>query len=152
MKRKSFSRFGLILLAATNLVGGCSNASPTKQTTSPEQLKLGERVYIQQCASCHGPQGQGQYPDAPTKPDSQGLIGAPPHDATGHTWHHPDGLLINITRNGLIVKGFQPMPAFGKILSNEEIDAVLNYIKLWWKPEQVASQATVSARYTPPPP
>jgi hypothetical protein len=29
-----------------------------------------------------------QYPAAPYKAD-EGVLGAPPHDSTGYTWHHP---------------------------------------------------------------
>jgi len=42
------------------------------------------------------------------------------------------------------------MPAFGDKLTDDEIWAVLTYIKTWWKPDQLERQATVSARHTPP--
>ncbi len=141
-------KLGLIFALASGILVGCSSVPPTATPTS-ERLALGRRIYDQNCASCHGAQGQGQYPDAPYKPDQAGLIGAPPHNSSGHTWHHADGLLLDIVRNGLIVKGFQPMPAFGDKLSAAEIGAVLDYIRTWWKPDQLEFQATVSARYTP---
>src|SRR5688572_5263319 len=47
---------------------------------------VGQSLYEAHCASCHGINGEGQYPD-PYAPNEQGLIGAPPHDNTGHTWH-----------------------------------------------------------------
>lgn len=137
--------FGFIVIGQFNSVRGIKSASN-------EELALGKQVYAQNCATCHGPQGEGQYPAAPYKPDKSGLIAAPPHDSTGHTWHHPDGVLLNITRNGLMVQGFQPMPAFGEKLAENEIQAVLAFIKSWWKQEQLEWQATVSAKYTPPAP
>lgn len=124
------------------LLSGCANSSSA-------QIATGNKIYDQNCASCHGPQGQGQYPEAPLKPDKEGLFGAPPHNATGHTWHHADGLILDIIRNGRVDSGFHPMPAFKDKLTEEEIQAVLVYIKIWWKPDQLEFQATVSAKYTP---
>lgn len=145
--QRSLSVFAVVIVGILGLllVVGCSSpASP-----SPEQLSLGKQVYEQQCLSCHGVQGIGQYPQAPNQKDAQGLLGAPPHDSTGHTWHHPDGLLFSITKNGQVAPGFVTMPAFGEKLKDEEIWAVLSYIKTWWTPEQVRQQAVVSAEYTP---
>lgn len=134
----------IALLTSLSIVGCTSPAAP-----SPEQLSLGKQVYEQQCMACHGVQGIGQYPNAPNQKDAQGLMGAPPHDSTGHTWHHPDGLLFSITKNGQVAPGFVTMPAFGEKLKDEEIWAVLAYIKTWWTPGQIKIQATTSAQYTP---
>jgi mono/diheme cytochrome c family protein len=46
----------------------------------------------------------------------------------------------------LIVEGFHPMPAFKDKISDDEIRAVLAYIKMLWKPEHVMIQATQTAR------
>jgi mono/diheme cytochrome c family protein len=67
---------------------------------------------------------------------------APPHDETGHTWHHPDRLLFGITKNGL-VPPYAPedyesdMPGFAGRLSDEEIWSVLAYIKSHWTSRDV---------------
>lgn len=63
-------------------------------------LALGERVYRQHCAACHGAQLQGP-PDWRT-PGADGRLPAPPHDANGHTWHHPDALLFRLTKFGVV--------------------------------------------------
>jgi len=71
------------------------------------------------------------------RPD--GRLPAPPHDASGHTWHHSDRQLIEITKRGVagIVPGYQSdMPAYGDILSESEVQAVIAYIKSGW-PEAV---------------
>jgi mono/diheme cytochrome c family protein len=74
---------------------------------------------------------------------------APPHDATGHTWHHPDSALFGITKEGLspgkyAPRGYQSdMPAFGGVLTDEEIWAVLAYIKSTWPPRELAYQREV---------
>jgi hypothetical protein len=67
-----------------------------------------------------------------------GYLPAPPHDATGHTWHHPDALLVEITRLGtaaVVGGGYRSnMPGFGEVLSDDEIVAVLAFIKSTWPP------------------
>jgi mono/diheme cytochrome c family protein len=65
---------------------------------------------------------------------------APPHDATGHTWHHSDQLLFDITKHGVAkaakLKDYDSaMPAFAGALSDAEIVAVLSWIKSQWPPE-----------------
>jgi len=67
---------------------------------------------------------------------------APPHDASGHTWHHPDSVLFGITKHGLVPGKYAPpgyqsdMSAFAGVLPDEEIWAVLAYIKSSW-PENI---------------
>ncbi len=112
-----------------------------RDATAPAQadaarIALGQRVYAEQCASCHGAQLQGQANWQVRKPD--GRLPAPPHDASGHTWHHPEAQLIEITRKGLsgIVPGYQSdMPAFEGVLTEEEIAAVIAYISSTWPAE-----------------
>ena len=95
-------------------------------------LRLGARIYAQQCAACHGAKGEGQrnWRDR----GSDGLLPAPPHDPSGHTWHHPYEPLFAITKKGLAQVINQPdyrtaMPIYGGMLSDEEIVAVLSWIK-----------------------
>ncbi len=70
-----------------------------------------------------------------------GRMPAPPHDESGHTWHHPDEVLFGITKEGLVPGKYGPpgyvsdMPAFGSILSDADIAAVLSYIQSRWPPE-----------------
>ena len=99
------------------------------------KVAQGKAVYAEQCASCHGARLEGQ-PDRPTPRKRNGRLPAPPHDASGHTWHHPDTDLFKITKQG--VAAFAPpgyesdMPAFGGVLSDAEFWAVLVYIKSSW--------------------
>ena len=98
-------------------------------------LALGERVYKAQCASCHGADLEGQ-PDWRTR-DAKGLLPAPPHDVSGHTWHHPDETLFRITKYGVAKAAgmndyVSSMPAYEGVLSDEEIIAVLSWIKSRW--------------------
>ena len=99
-------------------------------------LLLGQRVYVEYCASCHGANLEGQ-PDWQTRrPD--GRLPAPPHDATGHTWHHSTEQLIELTRKGVagLVPGYESdMPAFEGVLTDAEIAAVIAYIASTWPQE-----------------
>lgn len=102
--------------------------------TDPQLLAQGQAIYVRQCASCHGAQLEGQ-PDWRSRLPS-GRLPAPPHDATGHTWHHPGQTLFEIVRDGVAKHapaGYESdMPAFGSTLSDTEIWAVLAYIRSTW--------------------
>ena len=73
------------------------------------------------------------------EPDPDGYMPAPPHDETGHTWHHPDEYLFLMTKYGLeeIIGQEYPnnMPAYKDILTDEEILASLSFIKSTWSRE-----------------
>jgi mono/diheme cytochrome c family protein len=112
------------------------------------QVAQGQSVYAAQCARCHGANLEGQ----PNWRDRQanGRLPAPPHDASGHTWHHPDAQLFGITKHGLAPfapPGYQSdMPAFDGTLSDEQIAAVLAYIKSTWPPDIRERQAHINAQ------
>ncbi|QPC85095.1 cytochrome c [Phototrophicus methaneseepsis] len=126
------------------LLAACSIQSDLDRfiATNPDAYELGQRVYGQNCAACHGANGQGQFPENPRARDASGRYGAPPHDDNGHTWHHDDDLLYQIVREGGMgnPEDFNPMPAFGERLSDEEIEAVIFYIKTFWTEEQRQNQ------------
>ncbi len=108
---------------------------------TPDNLAIvdqGEVIYQQQCAACHGAELRGQ-PNWRQR-DTNGFLPAPPHDETGHTWHHADDLLFEITKYGAARVIDDPsyqsaMPAYENILSDQQIIAVLSFIKSRW-PEQ----------------
>lgn len=104
-------------------------------TGDPGQIARGERIYGQHCASCHGLRLEGQAEWRSRKAD--GRLPAPPHDMSGHTWHHPDEHLFRITKHGLTPplapEGYESdMPAFEGVLTDAEIRAVLAFIKSRW--------------------
>ena len=79
-----------------------------------------------------------------------GLLPAPPHDATGHTWHHPDQQLFAITKYGtaaLVGREYRTtMGGFGDVLDDHEIRDVLAFIKSRWPEEIRRRQAGITAR------
>jgi mono/diheme cytochrome c family protein len=111
-------------------------------------VQRGAQVYRAECAPCHGAQLQGQ-PNW-REPGHDGLLPAPPHDPSGHTWHHPDELLFRITKYG-VAKGANlkdyksAMPAYEGVLSDEDIVAVLSWIKAQWPAPIRARSASGSA-------
>ena len=112
------------------------------------KVARGGAVYVEQCAACHGADLEGQ-PDW-RKPNADGTLKAPPHDETGHTWHHPDADMFRYTKQGgqaLAPKGFKSaMPGYGDSLSDREIWAVLSYIHTFWPAEIRERQRRLNAR------
>ncbi len=113
-----------------------------------ELVALGEQIYKLQCAVCHGVNLEGQPNWRERKPN--GRLPAPPHDATGHTWHHDDATLFALTKYGLAALTGTPvetdMPVYDGVLTDREIRAALAYIKSKWPKKIRERQAEMSAR------
>jgi mono/diheme cytochrome c family protein len=111
---------------------------PNRADASDAQLvRRGEVQYQLHCASCHGANLEGQ-PNWRER-DANGFLPAPPHDVTGHTWHHHDQLLFDVTKHGstaVIGSDYKSnMPGFADKMSDGEIWAVIAYIKSTWPPD-----------------
>jgi len=115
---------------------------------SAATIALGKALYARHCASCHDARLEGQSDWKSPLPS--GRLPAPPHDASGHTWHHPDGVLFRVTKEGpaaVVGGGYQSdMPGFGNVLRDEEIRAVIGFIKSTWPERERAYQAEMSRR------
>lgn len=151
MKHRSFRRLalaaavaciGFLAVAGVRLLGVFDAAKGQADADDSVQVNRGRIVYNEYCASCHGINLEG-HPDWQTrKPD--GRLPAPPHDQTGHTWHHPDAHLFEVTKHGL--KNIAPpdyptdMPAYGGVLTDRQIWDVLAYIKSTWPKDIQARQ------------
>jgi mono/diheme cytochrome c family protein len=156
------------LLIAAVLITGCQNTNdvPAPVTTSgvlsgvpflselagtpasevqplPEldagEIALGQELYEIHCASCHGLELKGEANWQVQNED--GSFRAPPHDASGHTWHHSDDLLLQTMRLGGArlpdnIVGTSRMPAFEEVLDEQQMTAVITYIKSTW-PEDI---------------
>lgn len=113
-----------------------------------ELVVRGQTIYVNSCAACHGDalQGQANW----RKRQLNGRLPAPPHDKTGHTWHHPDEMLFDMVKNGLVPgrtapRGYQSdMPAYSDVLNDEDIVAVIAYIKSHWPAKVLAAQKEVT--------
>ena len=116
-----------------------SKANPNDKT----QVSRGKVVYDRFCSLCHGKDLKGQ-PNW-RKRNKNGRLPAPPHDSSGHTWHHDDALLFGMTKYGIVPpygpKGYESdMPAWKDTLSDADIWASLAYIKSRWPEELQQAQ------------
>ncbi|MDZ7855777.1 cytochrome c [Sphaerotilus sp.] len=146
-RRLVFAFTGLLAVAglAWVLFGKLALQPPGSHALRPTDARtvaLGREVYQARCAACHGAQLQGQPNWRARGPD--GLLPAPPHDASGHTWHHRDELLFRITKFGVakaanLENYATAMPAFEGVLSDDEIVAALSWIKSRW-PDDVRAR------------
>lgn len=128
--------------AALAMLALACTPGPDRETQPPPldpgMVALGQQIYRAHCATCHGAAGQG----VPRweKPDAIGELPSPPHDSTGHTWRHADGMLYRMVRDGwrdpFNKTDRLTMPPFGDVLSPQEMRAVITYLKTWWTPEQ----------------
>ena len=111
-------------------------------------IEAGGGLYADNCASCHGANLEG-HPNW-RSPNDDGVLPAPPHDRSGHTWHHDDELLFEYTKFGgktaLEVRGVSGftsgMPAFDKTLTDDEIWNILAYIRSTWSEREQEAQAS----------
>ena len=144
------SRIGVKLSIITTLlvgfvgVAGLSSKAYAEESrlkadaTNSELVKRGKLVYDRFCSLCHGKDLKGQANWRRRK--ENGRLPAPPHDETGHTWHHDDELLFGIVKFGLVPpyapKDYESdMPAWQGTLKDVDIWAVLAYIKSRWPKE-----------------
>jgi len=146
-KRQPWRRRTVWIAAVTIILGAATlfvvhvrddRRTPHIDPKDAQQVALGRRLYGLYCASCHGADLEGQADWRSRKPD--GRLPAPPHDASGHTWHHTDEVLFNITKHGVAkvagLKDYQSaMPAYEGVLGDEQIVAVLSWIKAQWPPD-----------------
>lgn len=158
------SRSALSLCLGTALLAlvaaGCGGASspsrqdapldrpaPTRLPTPEEPAAArGAALYAEHCASCHGVNGEGEPDWKVARPD--GSLPAPPHDSSGHTWHHPDAELLRIlAEGGTVYFPESTMPGFAEILSKEEREDVLAFLKTLWGPEERAEQQRRTERW-----
>jgi mono/diheme cytochrome c family protein len=133
-------RSSILLVAAIafGAAGATHAAADGPPALDPAIVEQGRAIYQRQCASCHGPEGEG----APNwqQRNAQGELPAPAHDPEGHTWKHSDAMLYRIVREGwrdpFNKTERLTMPAFEEVLSPKEIRAVVTYLKTLWTPKQ----------------
>ena len=130
---------GLVAAFGVGILVWTAGATGSDSGVIPEDLDLaaGEILYAENCAACHGANLEGQANWR--SPGEDGRLPAPPHDQTGHTWHHGDQVLFEYTELGgralMAAQGMDfdsGMPGFGDQLSDQEIWNVIGYIKSTW--------------------
>ncbi len=86
----------------------------------------GEKIYTQQCASCHEANGRGQPPAYPPLADN--------HSIQMHSAVNPIRMVLNGGYPPSTTGNPRPygMPPFAQQLSDEEVAAVVTYIRMSW--------------------
>jgi len=137
------------------VLAGCSESPPGDDPRidprDAAKVTLGASLYAQHCAACHGAKLEGQPNWREKLPN--GRMPAPPHDESGHTWHHPDAVLFGITKHGVTPnyapRGYQSdMPGFQGVLSDDEIRAVLSFIESHWQTKELLDARAEMIRNT----
>ena len=116
-----------------------------------DPVQSGASLYHEYCAACHGADLEGQPNWRSPNPD--GTLPAPPHDESGHTWHHGDRLLFDYVKLGGAeamaargASGFKSaMPGFAESLTEEDIWDILTFLKSHWSQRARAYQEQVTA-------
>lgn len=130
------------LLVLSLLLASCSGTGPNAHVS--DEVLRGKVLYEQSCAACHGINGEGQ-PNW-KQPNANGVYPAPPHDSTGHTWHHADSLLMDIIADGGTMPNSQ-MSGFSETLIEEEMRLILDYIKTFWGGREREFQEQVTQQF-----
>ena len=81
-------------------------------------LAEGKKLYVTNCAPCHGDKGRGDGPAA------QALIPKPADHSSAVVQSETDGSLY-----WKLTQGRNPMPAYGKILTEQQRWELVNYIR-----------------------
>ncbi len=142
-------RPGSLVLLGLVLVSACVRLPEISPGGSDPDIRRGEELYNRYCLGCHGGPTGGSMMDYP-----------PRHNASGHTWHHPDCQLKEIIKNGgdemtaMMRRMMAPpnapaMPAFKDVLTEQDIEAILKFIKTWWTEDQRRYQARVTRAQCP---
>lgn len=149
MGKSKFALIGLVTLVGAALLISVLFIPEEDRNIADDKsdmLSTGKKIYLSDCATCHGENLQGEANWQTVK--ENGILPAPPHDDSGHTWHHTDELLFDYIKKGgnyIIPGDFKSgMPGFEKTLSDEKIWTVLNYLKSQWSEREQNYQADIT--------
>ena len=141
---------GVVLLFLSRPVSPTANpvvingtAVPPVPTLNRDRVAHGASLYGQYCAECHGANLEGAPDWKRRLPD--GSLPPPPHDSSGHTWHHPDSLLSSIIANCGDPTDNSKMPAFKDKLYDDQIIAILESLKSKWGSQEREFQWWITA-------
>jgi mono/diheme cytochrome c family protein len=122
---------------ATNIVIPPNDTSVTtdlsKRWFTDQQVKLGENIFKNNCAICHGEKAEKTINWKQTLPD--GSYPPPPLNGSAHAWHHNYiNLFEIITDGGKSYKG--KMPSFRDKLTATQRQNVISYFQSFWSDEK----------------
>lgn len=94
---------------------------------SPNVMELGRKIYATQCVMCHGEEGKGHPPQFPPLAGNQSITMSSPVNS------------IRMVLNGGYAPGTKRnpkphgMPPFSHILNDDEVAAVVTYVRVAWE-------------------
>jgi len=124
MLRRVRAKWLLVILTPTLLLlGGSVLALLFLPHPIPKKAAPAQRVYLANCAPCHGANGRGSWratiflvrPGDLTDPKAIAAL--------------PDDYLFTLVKNGGATIGKPGMPAFGYHLTDDEIHALVAYVR-----------------------
>jgi len=130
---------GVSLCLLSIAVSACalpSIAVRPSPTPTPDPVEVGQKVYLQLCAQCHGEQGEGYANE----------LAAPALDSSEHAFHHANQEIYAVIVNGKQGLGRQ-MPPYGDQLTGDEACSLIAYLHTLWLPEHLAFQQEVTSRW-----
>jgi mono/diheme cytochrome c family protein len=148
------------VIALSAIAGGAAwtlmaREHPPGDPDDPEQVLIGQAIYGRDCARCHGDDLSGEFgwlkkendvdlSEAEVERMLQNLGDvAPAHDSSGQTWRHDDNVLFSIIKDGpevALLKKDSRMPGFQDRLVDEEIWAVVAFLKSNWQEDRGAPE------------
>jgi mono/diheme cytochrome c family protein len=101
-------------------------STPMPREERDRLFNLGAKVYAVHCASCHGVNGEGRLPDFPALANNHSILMA--------SAVNPIRMVLNGGYPPGTQKNPQPygMPPFAQLLSDDEVAAVVTYIRGAW--------------------
>jgi mono/diheme cytochrome c family protein len=100
--------------------------SSSERLVDPGVMEMGRKTYEKQCAMCHGGEGAGTPPQYPPLANNQSITMSSPVNSIRMVLNggYPPGTQKNPRPHG--------MPPFSHILSDDEVAAVVTYIRVAW--------------------
>jgi mono/diheme cytochrome c family protein len=137
------------VLVAALLSLAASHSVAAERWYNEQQVIDGKQIFLQNCASCHGPEAASTANWKQT--DANGKYPPPPLNGSAHAWHHDLPLLRRTVREGGQKMGGL-MPPFKDTLKPEQIDAAIAYFQSMWPDEiyQKWAGRFLDASKTPP--
>lgn len=120
-----------VLLTFVLPITACDQAKqPQQRWYTANQVSQGKALFNQNCSQCHGVQAAGLGDNWQQKLADKDYP-PPALNGSAHAWHHPMPQLKQTIAEGTLgISGY--MPGFGKILSDEDAEAIIAYFQSFW--------------------
>lgn len=136
-------RIAVLTVLSLLPLGNAAARQTAERWYTPEQVTRGGVVYAENCAACHGKEGEGT--ENWRERSADGKFPPPPIDGTAHAWHHPIKVLGSQIKFGA-PGGMGSMPGFAEKLTDQEIVDVIAWFQDKWPDEIYATWLDIEKR------